>query len=506
MLRLRARHVILAVVAALALTASSYAGIPQYMNFQGKLTDEADVPIEDGDYIVALSIWDSEVEGTELWGSEYVVTVHNGLFNVILGPIPSDVFEVATRWLSVAMEGVGEMGARTQLLATPYTFHALVADSAYSFAGTVDCGWIRDNQRIRLKYSPDSVAIGPTAPTAKLDVAGDIRARDSLIAKDIRIGSLTEDGSLRIRGDDTGGDAIRLKEFSGFGGGSISVFESDGYTYAHSLDIDVDAGGGGYMMVGGGADDAFVVDGNFNNSNNPYVGILGADRSAIFDMSEAGNNSVVLPANSILSTEIYNEAGVANAQLSSYVELNTSTTTILSRKMAFPSDGYVVVIGTVMYSFWHINPTSDHITIGISETDGVLPSDQEHSRNYPGALDTWNFSDNMTVHAYYTVSAGIQTFYLLGSYIGSYAPNPAIVHNANLTVLFFPTWRGAIFAGSENDNPGQAEVDQGIMEKIAAENEALRQELDEKLAALRAEMRKQRGAGVSVPAEKPAQD
>lgn len=495
MFRLGARHVILMIMATAALTASSYAAIPQYINFQGKLTDEADVPVEDGEYTVMFSIWDMEAEGSQLWAGEYVATLHNGLFTVVLGPIPSEVFNVATRWLSVELEGMGEMGPRTQLISTPYTYHALVADSAYSFAGAVDCGWIRDNHRIRLKYASDSVAIGPSTPTAKLDVAGDIRARDSLITKDIRIGSLTEDGSLRIRGDDTGGDAIRLKEFSGFGGGSLSIFESNGSTYAHSLDIDVDAGGGGYMAIGGGNTYALVVDGNYNNSNNPYVGIIGADRSALFNMDESGNNAVDLPEGSISSFEIWNEAGVANSARTSAVNLGTSPTTVLSRLMFFPSSGYVVVIGSAAYNFWHANGTHDFVRFGISDTEGVIPSDQDHFTNYPAEWGTFNFSGNMTVHDHYSVSAGYHTFYLLGTHTGNYSPYSAAVNDANLTVMFFPTAYGAFSkTGSENPNAEQDVLDRMIMDRVEAENEALRQELDEKLAALRAEMRKQQAA------------
>jgi len=494
MFKLKTYQMIFVVVVVIVLTTSVNAEVPRDINFQGRLTSEDGKPIEDGEYNVVFAIWNSEAEGDRLWSDDYVIMVEGGLFTVTLGPLPDEIFATGiSRWLSMDVEGAGEMAPRTQLISTPYTFHALRADSAYHLAGAADCGWIRDNHVVKLKTPGDSVGIGTVTPSAKLDVGGDIKTSDSLIAKNIRIGSLTQDGSLTIRGNDTGGDVMRLSEFSGFGGGRMAIFESDGYTYSHSLEVDVDAGGGGYMSIGGGTDEAFVVDGNFNNSNNPYIGFLGADRSTIFDMSVSGNDAVVLPSSSISNTEIWNEAGVANSTLSAAVTLNTSATTILSRKMSFPSNGYAVVIGTVIYNFWHINPTGDQITIGISETEGVIPSDQDHVRNCPGYLATWNFNDNMTVHAYYSVSAGVHTFYLSGNYIGSYTPHPAVVNNANLTVMFFPTWRGAVFAGSENSNPEQAEIDQNIMEKIEAENEALRLEFESKLAAIKAEIQKQQG-------------
>ena len=70
-----------------------------------------------------------------------------------------------------------------------------------------------------------------------------------------------------------------------------------------------------------------------------------------------------------------------------------------------------------------------------------------------------------------------------------------MANQANLTVMYFPTWRGYIEFkdGAEGKNPEQYAIDQMITERMEAEKEAMRQEFEAKLEAIREEMRKQLG-------------
>lgn len=87
------------------------------------------------------------------------------------------------------------------------------------------------------------------------------------------------------------------------------------------------------------------MDGNHEGTEQPQVSIVGDSRSAIFDTSETDDDAAMLPDKSINNVEMYNEAGVGSRQTTSgFVTINEGDpyTTIKSRLMNFPSDGYAV--------------------------------------------------------------------------------------------------------------------------------------------------------------------
>jgi hypothetical protein len=470
-----------------------HAEIPQYINYQGRLTDDTGNPLEDGDYSIIFAIWDEETEGDQLWANDFGVTVVNGFFAVSLGPLEENIFSTgANRWLSIDINGLGELEPRTQLLSAPYAYHALTADTAYHIVGAQDCGWQRDSRGVTLKTPGDSVGIGTSAPSAKLDVEGSIKTSDTLIANHARIGSLSESGKIRMYGEGSANPYAALAEFWNLDGGALYLFQNDPYTSAINLEPDADGSGGFLTLYRSDYDIGFYVDGNKGSSNEPYVAILGSERSATFDMSVAGDSSVELPYSSISSSEMWNEAGVANSVLSSSVSLGNTPTTILTRRMWFPSAGYAVVIGTARYAFGHDSGTLDQLRFGISMTEGTLPVDQFNYRDYPGIWASANFKDFITVHDYYSVAKGENIFYLLGEHLGS-SPS-ALINDANLTVMFFPTWRGQIIIPkADESNPEQYEIDQMITDRIEEEKHALRQEFEAKLEQIKAELKKQKG-------------
>lgn len=481
---------IISLIGLLILSSIAGAAVPLSVTYQGRLTSNTGGPVEDGEYAIIFSIWNSETEGDMLWGNDIGVTVVNGLFSVELGPLPDDLFSSgAERWLGINA-GSDELEPRIRLVSVPYAFHAHSADTAYFVPEMVDCGWIRDSRGVKLKIPNDSVGVGTASPSAKLDVEGDIKASDSLAARYLRIGSTSEDGSITLYGDNTSDKALKLSESSLGGGGQLTLYEPDGSTYAHLLQPDVN--GGGFMAMDAGSTTASIVfDGNNIGSKNPKVSLVGVDRSAVFDMNSAGDDAVILPFSSINCLEIWDEAGVANTVLSS-AESFSSTETILTRRMWFPESGYVVVTGTVAFTYTHSSGTTDQVRFGISQTQGSFPVDQFNYRNCPSSWPSGSRMDVMTVHDYYMVSQGDNYFYLLGEFLGN---GSATAVQANLTVMYFRTWRGYIEFkdGVEGDNPEQDAIDQMITERIEAEKDAMRIEFEAKLEAIREEMRKQLG-------------
>jgi len=110
-----------------------FAQVPQTISFQGRLTDITGEPLPDSDYALTFRLYDSGTGGTALWSEVQTVNTSNGLFTVMLGeatPFVDIEDFYAPLWLSVDIDGAGELDPRYQLGASPYAFVAIVADSA----------------------------------------------------------------------------------------------------------------------------------------------------------------------------------------------------------------------------------------------------------------------------------------------------------------------------------------------------------------------------------------
>jgi hypothetical protein len=104
-------------------------GIPEVINYHGKLTDSGGNPLT-GTYNFTFRLYDAESGGNLVWGPEphASTTVTDGYFNVKLGSILS--FDSAgldftkPYWLSIEVNGDGEMTPRVQLTTFGYAFTA----------------------------------------------------------------------------------------------------------------------------------------------------------------------------------------------------------------------------------------------------------------------------------------------------------------------------------------------------------------------------------------------
>ena len=380
---------LLMVVCAFIASDSSWGEIPHKMNFQGMLTDDVGQPLS-GAYDLTFAVYRVSFGGTALWTETLLaVNLENGLFSVVMGetvPIPDSVFNEPERYLGIQVGTDTELTPRILLTSTGFAYRALVADSALVAVSTpAEDGWIDEGTVVRLETATDSVGIGTASPQTKLDVSGDVRASDSLLARQLCLGRpLTSEGILRLYGELSAEPVIEAHESSG----------------------------GGFLSISG-------------------------DGSAIFDMSTSGDSSVVLPVSSISNTEIENEAGIGNSQRTAgSVNIEGSVTTILSRKMNFPSEGHVLVIATGNMAVAHKKETEDRVIFGVSNTDVDLPSSQDHLKSISAAWDSADVYDIVTVHGYFTVTAGENWFYFLGKKLSG---GNMMMFDAELNVLFVPT-------------------------------------------------------------------
>lgn len=116
----------------LALALPSQALVPETMNVQGVLTNDAGVVLPDGDYEVFFQFWDAAVEGSDSWGETQTIHQTDGMFNAILGNhssggIPPGEFSQKV-WLSIRIEGEAPMEPRLELTTSPYAFRAARVD------------------------------------------------------------------------------------------------------------------------------------------------------------------------------------------------------------------------------------------------------------------------------------------------------------------------------------------------------------------------------------------
>ena len=135
---------------------------PNRIAFQGFLTDAGGAPLN-GTVNLRLKLWTASVGGGEIWTEDQVgVSVSDGVFAVEVGavnPLLTSFFDGSSRWLGVGVNGGAELSPRTALLTTPYAFHAVSADWAW----TADHATTADVVSMELDDLTDVDAPAPTS-------------------------------------------------------------------------------------------------------------------------------------------------------------------------------------------------------------------------------------------------------------------------------------------------------------------------------------------------------
>ncbi len=341
-----------AVMFGLASPAFSQSSVPNVINFQGKLTDNAGNPVADGTHSFVFRIYDGDVTqpgATLLWteggggGGPVLLTTSGGLFNHQLGSIadlPANLFQDYDS-LYLEIQADDEILApRTRLISNPYTRAANVS-LALTCNGCVTASEIAN----------DAVVGG---------LGGDI-ADGSITAPDL--------GTNSVGSDEIAPNAV----VGGLGGdildGSITL-DDLGTNSVASDEI-------APQSVGTGD----IADGSIN-------------RDKLADEPGVASNT--------------NPGGVI-------INLDGTVQTLLSRNITVPASGYVLVIGTVQATISHTSGTSSAVEFGVSDAAGSFPPNQEFLLNIPSSFPTaLSLNIPISVHGLFSVAAGANTFYFLG--------------------------------------------------------------------------------------------
>ncbi|PKK83907.1 MAG: hypothetical protein CVT49_05640 [candidate division Zixibacteria bacterium HGW-Zixibacteria-1] len=146
MLNAKLHQCILCTLILLTIVISLSAEVPQFINYQGRLTDPGGDPVADGPYLIKFKIYGSEAGNDSLWSSGFqAVTVSNGLFSYKLGtsvPLPADIFGPGSDpFLGITIGTDAEVTPRTAITSAAFAWHANSSDTS-QFATTVTDGSI----------------------------------------------------------------------------------------------------------------------------------------------------------------------------------------------------------------------------------------------------------------------------------------------------------------------------------------------------------------------------
>ncbi len=459
---------------------ASAVGYPRMVNIQGRLADAGGNAVTDGSYDVTFSLYTVETGGTPIWTENVNVDVVNGLFSTMLGSVtvlPDSIFSGnPLLWLGMKVGTDPEMTPRQQFVAMPYSY------VSYNTANS-GAGWIDDNNTVRLSNVNDSVGIGTSTPSAKLDVVGNMK-----LTGDLSLGDSNHTGGLKIYHN---GVTNQLCEFNSYAyGGFVRTYDENLNTI-NSFEPDVNGEGGFLSVYRSTGSIGFYVDGNSSGTNEPVVAILGSSQVVNFNLSQTGDASVVLPNNSVSPSEILGEAGISSQFTAGTIVLSTTAmTTVETVTITAPTDGYVFLIGRTSIHF--SNPTGLKLAwLQIDTTSGgdVISGNFTLQRieSFPGA-GTYIYS--MVTQRAFFVNAGSHTFYLEGKTNDN---GTAAAYVPQLTAMFFPTSYGVVESVANASDASQFEKAVALpMEEGSSEHfyKVDLRELEIKAKKLREELRR----------------
>ena len=112
--------------------------LPQYLSYQGVLTDENRAPIVDGTTTITFKLYTDATGGTPIWVETQQVSTVDGVFDAYLGlTTPMTLPFDRQYWIAAQVQGQAEMEPRTRLVPAAYAMTAGTAVVAQTLSGGV---------------------------------------------------------------------------------------------------------------------------------------------------------------------------------------------------------------------------------------------------------------------------------------------------------------------------------------------------------------------------------
>lgn len=194
-------RVYVAVLAAIiSMCASTTSGVPNLINYHGRLTTSNGEAVVDSSWTVEFGIYADSVMGSSLWSESATVATMNGQFTHLLGSVaalPPALFASGqSRWLALTVRGE-VLSPRTLLAAVPYA---------------------RASAHLAVQDSLDSLVIVTSADSQSLEIRND-QGMPAIKLTGTLFGAITlfdEKGKVGItfRADTTGDKSAELPDSS----------------------------------------------------------------------------------------------------------------------------------------------------------------------------------------------------------------------------------------------------------------------------------------------------
>lgn len=461
------KRLVLAILAALALALAvpALAQAPRTISYQGTLTDPAGAPVPNGPYALTVRLYDVASGGAALYTETHpAVSVVLGGFNVVVGSVtPLTVSFDKPLWLSLQVGANPELTPRIALASSPYAMGLTLPFTAQANAGGSPLLSLKNTGTGAALLTEGRLIVGSGATPGEIFVQTPGAASNVFEVNDFVFGSLYG-GSMRVK-DEANRNILR---------------------------VDPDIGGNGAFMtmLRGDNNNGFMYDGSGSPNQDPVLSVLGSVRSTVFDMNVAGDASVSLPSSAISALEQVNEPGVARVYNNASIQVGNGVTTITSRSINVPDDGYCIVMAGGHFEYSHVAGSDSRCIFGVNDVAGVFGSQQDVV-GIPAALPSGNYRMSSSSVGVWPVTPGLHTFSIMAQKVG--AANGAVLNDPSITILYVPTAYGSVTTSLETGDairtgPGGAmsASDVAAEQREAAEFERgrVRRELDTMRAKL----------------------
>jgi hypothetical protein len=226
----------------------SDADVQNYFPVQGRLTDASGIPLN-GDYEIAFRLYDAYTGGTALCLDTNLVKVVNGLFSTEVWGTCAGYIKGKQLYLSIEVEGNGEMDPRQPIFAVPY---------AWSLRpGAVIIGTVGPDAMLHIEnWDPNGRGLRAyeMSPTGtNYGIVGAAKSPDGFGAYIYNDG-----GGVGLRADSNTGAAIKATGSGIIQSSALSYVWISGngvrpYFHTDSTLIDLDNVGGAKVIRGGTA-------------------------------------------------------------------------------------------------------------------------------------------------------------------------------------------------------------------------------------------------------------
>ncbi len=446
---------------ALHLQTTSNATPPQTITFQGRVTDSTGAALVDGAYIIRLAIYDAQVGGNILWDAgEQAVLIKGGLFTYVIGSsvsLPVSLFSEPDRFLGITVGSDNELAPRIRFQSSPYALEASHADSskvaalAHSSLTAIQSDTSDFSQLAALALASNSSTVADSAGLAdSAKIAADANSLagmspgfyldwNSINNMPAGFADGVDDGAAFSAG---AGLQLVGGEFSITASGVTEQLIADNAITATKIaassvgssevqnnsltTVDLAANSVASSEI---VDNTVTQDDMAPNSIGASELIAGAiDSTKISDSSITGAqiapNSIGvshLQSGSFSSTGMLDEPGVAQITGASFLTV-PSLITVSSLSITAPANGYVMALASFEMKVDHIFGTASQAIVGLSNTSAALPGDQNKNVDIPSSANAGTFTSIVSLQRIFPVSAGVNTFYLLGRKTTSASP------------------------------------------------------------------------------------